>query len=142
MDETLTLISMYALPTAPDSHFFTTIMSPTIEQQSGSPNITINQNNIIVLEIDNLLSNWPTYVLNYIPEQPGPLIQFPLIYYETDTDDRLQKIILRLKDVSKRAIEDHDETIESDLEDTKDAPAMVTKQWVKGASITLQLHSW
>lgn len=88
----------------------------------------------------DLLSNWPTYVLNYIPEQPGPLVQFPLIYYKTDTDDRLQKIILRLKDVSKHVIEDDNETIESDLEDTKDAPAMVTKQWVKGASITLQLH--
>ena len=55
MDETLTLISMYVLPTTPGSRFFTTTMSPIIEQQSGSPNITINQNNIIVLEISSAI---------------------------------------------------------------------------------------
>ncbi|KAG0692238.1 hypothetical protein DFH29DRAFT_1009026 [Suillus ampliporus] len=49
--------------------------------------------NIIVLEIDNLLSGWPTYILDFTPERPGPL-----------------KLILRLKDASEfRVVEDEAE---------------------------------
>ncbi|KAG1782181.1 hypothetical protein EV702DRAFT_1192837 [Suillus placidus] len=46
--------------------------------------------NIVMLEIDNMLSGWPTYTLDFTPERPGPL-----------------KIILRLRDAVKfRVIED------------------------------------
>jgi hypothetical protein len=30
--------------------------------------------NVVILEIDNLLSGWPTYVLDFTPERPGPLV--------------------------------------------------------------------
>jgi hypothetical protein len=30
--------------------------------------------NIVVLEIDNLLSGWPTYTLDFTPDHPGPLV--------------------------------------------------------------------
>ncbi|KAG1775614.1 hypothetical protein EV702DRAFT_1199095 [Suillus placidus] len=46
--------------------------------------------NIVMLEIDNMLSGWPTYTLDFTPERPGPL-----------------KIILHLRDAVKfRVIED------------------------------------
>ncbi|KAG2119487.1 uncharacterized protein F5147DRAFT_647441 [Suillus discolor] len=48
--------------------------------------------NVVMLEVDNMLSGWPTYTLDFTPERPGPL-----------------KIILRLKDaVEFRVIEDKD----------------------------------
>ncbi|KAG2348742.1 hypothetical protein BDR05DRAFT_995146 [Suillus weaverae] len=48
--------------------------------------------NVVVLEIENLLSGWPTYILDFTPEHPGPL-----------------KLILRLKDASEfRIVEDGD----------------------------------
>ncbi|KAG1828030.1 hypothetical protein EV424DRAFT_1537034 [Suillus variegatus] len=54
--------------------------------------------NVVVLEIDNMLSGWPTYTLDFTPEHPGPL-----------------KIILRLKDaVEFRMIEDKDSDDEAD----------------------------
>ncbi|KAG2123886.1 hypothetical protein BD769DRAFT_1669702 [Suillus cothurnatus] len=54
--------------------------------------------NIVVLEIDNLLSGWPTYTLDFTPDHPGPL-----------------KIILRLKDASEfKMIEEKDSDDEAD----------------------------
>jgi hypothetical protein len=29
--------------------------------------------NVIVMDIDNLLTGWPTYEINFTPENPGPL---------------------------------------------------------------------
>ncbi|KIK76547.1 hypothetical protein PAXRUDRAFT_18125 [Paxillus rubicundulus Ve08.2h10] len=48
-----------------------------------SPTIIEASNNTIVLEVDNLLTGWPSYVIDYTPTQPGPV-----------------KMILRLKDTS------------------------------------------
>ncbi|KAG0692730.1 hypothetical protein DFH29DRAFT_1008193 [Suillus ampliporus] len=40
--------------------------------------------NFIVIDVENLLIDWPTYLLEFTPKNPGPV-----------------KLILRLKDVSK-----------------------------------------
>ncbi|KAG2081009.1 hypothetical protein BD769DRAFT_1684497 [Suillus cothurnatus] len=54
--------------------------------------------NVVILEIDNLLSGWPTYVLDFTPERPGPL-----------------KLILQLKDASEfRIVEDGDSDNEAE----------------------------
>ncbi|KAG1767896.1 hypothetical protein EV702DRAFT_1050227 [Suillus placidus] len=54
--------------------------------------------NVVVPEIDNLLSGWPTYILDFTPEHPGPL-----------------KLILRLKDASEfRIVEDGDSDNEAE----------------------------
>ncbi|KAG1797338.1 uncharacterized protein HD556DRAFT_1535112 [Suillus plorans] len=54
--------------------------------------------NVVVLEINNMLSGWPTYTLDFTLEHPGPL-----------------KIILWLKDaVEFRMIEDKDSDDEAD----------------------------
>ncbi|KAG1744745.1 hypothetical protein EDB19DRAFT_1906464 [Suillus lakei] len=54
--------------------------------------------NVVVLEIDNMLSRWPTYTLDFTPERPG-----------------LLKLILRLRDPSEfKMIEEKDSDEEAD----------------------------
>ena len=52
---------------------------------SGSPKIPVAQNNTIVLEVDNLLVDWPTYVIKFTPDQPGPLVHALYLVYGNST---------------------------------------------------------
>ncbi|KAI6037988.1 hypothetical protein EDC04DRAFT_2604400 [Pisolithus marmoratus] len=66
--------------------------------------------NIIILEVENLLQDWPMYVINFMAENTGP-----------------QKLILHLKNVSKYVridSDDEDETVVS--EHHSNARIMVT----------------
>ncbi|KAF9224439.1 hypothetical protein BS17DRAFT_816644 [Gyrodon lividus] len=58
-----------------------------------SPTIIEASNNTIVLEVSNLLTGWPSYVIDYTPTQPGPI-----------------KMILRLKDTSLYVWVDEEDT--------------------------------
>ncbi|KAG6379343.1 hypothetical protein JVT61DRAFT_11803 [Boletus reticuloceps] len=80
----------------------------------GSAMIPVAQDNTIVLEVDNLLADWPTYVIKLTPDHPGPL-----------------KIILRLKDVTKQALP----------ADGFEEMCEAAKARAKGTSITLDLAS-
>lgn len=40
--------------------------------------------NVLVLEVDNILRGWPTYVVNVIPDHPGPLVR-GLSIFQTHT---------------------------------------------------------
>ncbi|KAF9231985.1 hypothetical protein BU15DRAFT_81771 [Melanogaster broomeanus] len=53
-------------------------------------NLHIAGDNTMVLEVDNLLSGWPTYVIDFTPDQPGPIVRPPPA-----------KLVLRLKDALK-----------------------------------------
>ncbi|KAG2343372.1 hypothetical protein BDR05DRAFT_1000009 [Suillus weaverae] len=85
--------------------------SPSAEDYLDLANrTTFFHNNVVVLEIDNLLSGWPTYTLNFTPERPGPL-----------------KLILRLKDASEfRMIKEKDSDNEADGQ-TKSESQSVTE---------------
>ncbi|KAG2038105.1 hypothetical protein BDR03DRAFT_1010045 [Suillus americanus] len=50
---------------------------------NGADQVIIHDN-IIVMDVKNLLTGWPTYEINFTPENPGPL-----------------KLIIRLKDPAK-----------------------------------------
>ncbi|KAI5986012.1 hypothetical protein EDC04DRAFT_2913530 [Pisolithus marmoratus] len=66
--------------------------------------------NVIILEVENLLQDWPVYVINFTVENTGP-----------------QKLILHLKNTSKYVridSDDEDETVVS--EHHSDARIMVT----------------
>jgi hypothetical protein len=39
-----------------------------------SDNVTFFEDNIVVVEIDNLLSGWPTYMIDLTLQRPGPLV--------------------------------------------------------------------
>lgn len=40
---------------------------------SNNLNTTIKQlENVIVLEVDNILQGWPSYLINFTPESTGP----------------------------------------------------------------------
>jgi hypothetical protein len=34
----------------------------------------IIHNNVIVMDIENLLTGWPTYEIKFMPKNPGPLV--------------------------------------------------------------------
>lgn len=38
------------------------------------PDMKVAPENVIVLHVDNLLAGWPTYVIRYSPDQPGPVV--------------------------------------------------------------------
>ncbi|KAF8129185.1 hypothetical protein EV363DRAFT_1451216 [Boletus edulis] len=92
----------------------------------GSPMIPVAKNNTIILEVDNLLINWPTYVINFTPDEPGPI-----------------KILLRLKDMNltKRAVKDDGIISDSDSDDENIFAKVVTKPRPRGFSITVDLRS-
>ncbi|KAF9222267.1 hypothetical protein BS17DRAFT_767910 [Gyrodon lividus] len=58
-----------------------------------SPTVIKASENTIVLEVSNLLTGWPSYVIDYTPTQPGPI-----------------KMILRLKDTSLYVWMDDEDT--------------------------------
>jgi hypothetical protein len=41
---------------------------------NGSDQVIIRNNNVIVMDIENLLTGWPTYEIEFTPENPGPLV--------------------------------------------------------------------
>ncbi|KAG2747048.1 hypothetical protein P692DRAFT_20736645 [Suillus brevipes Sb2] len=64
---------------------------------NGADQVLI-RDNVIVMDIENLLTGWPTYEIEFTPENPGPL-----------------KLIIRLKDPVKMVhIEDSTDS-EADL---------------------------
>ena len=54
--------------------FSSALISSDMDPQSGNPSVVLSKANVIVLEIDNLLANWPTYVINYTLQEPGPQV--------------------------------------------------------------------
>ncbi|KAF9219883.1 hypothetical protein BS17DRAFT_769760 [Gyrodon lividus] len=64
--------------------------------------------NIFILTIDNLLSGWPTYLIDFTPEQPGPM-----------------KILLCLKKPSKALKQD--EAYRSIQKDVKAIPVNLNR---------------
>ncbi|KAL4062664.1 hypothetical protein V8B97DRAFT_1919402 [Scleroderma yunnanense] len=62
--------------------------------------------NIVILEVDNLLSGWPTYIVNFTPKKTSPL-----------------KLLLQLKD-SVPYQQDKEDEEDSDEEDNKKAIEM------------------
>jgi hypothetical protein len=65
---------------------------------SGSPKIPVTQNNTIILEVDNLLIDWPTYVIKFTPDQPGPLVcALYLIYGNSTLTMHYRKLFFTLK---------------------------------------------
>lgn len=53
-----------------------TVVNPKLDptNPAATPVVTTGPKNTIVLEIDNLLLGWPTYVIDYTPDQPGPVV--------------------------------------------------------------------
>ncbi|KAG6379030.1 hypothetical protein JVT61DRAFT_11456 [Boletus reticuloceps] len=88
-----------------------------------SPMIPVAKNNTIILEVDNLLINWPTYVINFTPDEPGPII----------------KILLRLKDtnLTKRAIKDDGIICNSDSDNENIFAKVVMKPRPRGFPLLL-----
>jgi hypothetical protein len=41
---------------------------------NGSDQVIICNTNVIVMDIENLLTGWPTYEIKFTPENPGPLV--------------------------------------------------------------------
>jgi hypothetical protein len=60
--------------------------------------------NVVVLEINNILSGWPTYTLNFTPECPGLLVcvfnTFEVLITDIDTieDDTTIEGCCRVQD--------------------------------------------
>ncbi|KIK76910.1 hypothetical protein PAXRUDRAFT_17866 [Paxillus rubicundulus Ve08.2h10] len=52
------------------------------------PNVQIHEN-VLILTVDNLLTGWPTYIIDFTPEQLGPM-----------------KLLLRLNDTRKALEQD------------------------------------
>ncbi|KAG1736868.1 uncharacterized protein EDB91DRAFT_1249839 [Suillus paluster] len=50
--------------------------------------------NVIVMDIENLLTGWPTYEINFTPENPGPLA-YPvkMVHIEESTDSEAELLI-------------------------------------------------
>jgi hypothetical protein len=72
-------------------------------------------NNVIVLEVNNMLSGWLTYTLDFTPECPGPLVHIHNIFEVLITDLNTIEIILQLKDaVEFKIIEEKDSDNEAD----------------------------
>jgi len=40
---------------------------------NGNDQVII-RDNVIVMDIENLLTGWPTYKIDFTPENPGPLV--------------------------------------------------------------------
>lgn len=66
---------------------------------NGTDQVII-RDNVIVMDIKNLLTGWPTYEISFTPENPGPLVcnihsdVFILLTL-------IQKLIIHLKDPVK-----------------------------------------
>lgn len=57
-----------------------TIVNPKLDFASleARPSIMLAPKNTMVLEVDNLLSGWPTHVIDYTPDEPGPIVSISL----------------------------------------------------------------
>ncbi|KIK81519.1 hypothetical protein PAXRUDRAFT_155952 [Paxillus rubicundulus Ve08.2h10] len=45
------------------------------------PDVQIHENvNVLILTVDNLLTGWPTYIIDFTPEQPGPMVRSICIF--------------------------------------------------------------
>ncbi|KAG2125146.1 hypothetical protein DEU56DRAFT_916649 [Suillus clintonianus] len=77
---------------------------------------TVFRDNILVMEVENLLNGWPTYEINFTPQNPGPL-----------------KLLIRLKDAVKLV----------ELEDSSDSEAeeLLPGSKLKGRKTTSQSHT-
>jgi len=91
--------------------------------ETASPMVPVSKNNVVVVEVDNLLVNWPTYVFDLTPDQPGPL-----------------KIILRLKNATKRAVE-HDIYYMDESDSVKDQKKQETDMDVDTENLRSQKAS-
>ncbi|KAG2123250.1 hypothetical protein DEU56DRAFT_917559 [Suillus clintonianus] len=60
---------------------------------NGTDQVII-RDNVIVMDIDNLLTGWPTYEINFTPENPGPLA-YPvkMVRIEESTDSEAELLI-------------------------------------------------
>ncbi|KAG2357070.1 hypothetical protein BDR07DRAFT_1491117 [Suillus spraguei] len=65
---------------------------------NGTDQVIVQRDNIIVMDIENILTGWPTYEINFTPENPGPL-----------------KFIIRLKDPVKMVHIEESSDSEADL---------------------------
>lgn len=55
---------------------------------NGADQVII-RDNVIVMEIENLLTGWPTYEIEFTPENPGPLVcNFDLFILLTKINSR------------------------------------------------------
>jgi hypothetical protein len=53
---------------------------------NGSDQVII-RDNVVVMDIENLLTGWPTYEIEFTPENPGPLVcNLDLFILLTDID--------------------------------------------------------
>ncbi|KAG2337400.1 hypothetical protein BDR05DRAFT_1005038 [Suillus weaverae] len=67
---------------------------------NGSDQVIIHNNNVIVMDIENLLTGWPTYEIEFTPENPGPLkliihLKEPvkMVHIEESTDSEAELLI-------------------------------------------------
>ncbi|KAL4080032.1 hypothetical protein V8B97DRAFT_1914155 [Scleroderma yunnanense] len=65
--------------------------------------LILTTENVVILKVDNLLSGWPTYIVNFMPKKTGPV-----------------KLLLWLKD-SVPCQQDQEDDEDSDEEDNKKA---------------------
>ncbi|KAG2367259.1 hypothetical protein BDR07DRAFT_1479138 [Suillus spraguei] len=65
---------------------------------NGTNQVIVRRDNIIVMDIENILTGWPTYEINFTPENLGPL-----------------KLIIRLKDPVKMVHIEESSDSEADL---------------------------
>ncbi|KAG1797653.1 uncharacterized protein BJ212DRAFT_1488867 [Suillus subaureus] len=72
------------------------------------------QDNVMVMDIDNLLAEWPTYKVNFTPQNPGPvklIIRLKdavkLIHIEDTTDSEAELLFLGKPKGQKRTSSDH-----------------------------------
>ncbi|KAF8833176.1 hypothetical protein BDN67DRAFT_986193 [Paxillus ammoniavirescens] len=54
------------------------------------PDVQIHEN-VLILTVDNLLTGWPTYIIDFTPKQPGPMVGSIHIF----------KLLLRLNNTRK-----------------------------------------
>jgi len=59
-----------------------TIVNPKLDFTSleARPFIVLAPKNTMILEVDNLLLGWPTYMVDYTPNEPGPIVS---IFFST-----------------------------------------------------------
>ena len=71
----------YVFPVFTSCTHTTTIEMPSIVNPKfnpahpvACPTIHTASDNTVVLEVDNLLADWPTYLIRYTPQQPGETV--------------------------------------------------------------------
>ncbi|KAF8834604.1 hypothetical protein BDN67DRAFT_985197 [Paxillus ammoniavirescens] len=85
------------------------------------PNIQVHEN-VLILTVDNLLTSWPTYIIDFTPEQPGPMVRSICIF----------KLLLHLNDT-------HKYVDDSDSEDSSKTPDPAVHAKRKNVTLTLDI---